>query len=243
MGKWLMRLGAMVLSGVVLIVTGCPSQQTKESSKGTIPKKLEPPTSISQVEEPVEKEPIPIEVSKTLEQLEPEPKSIPVVKLPETLKETCRVAVGDQLPEGELTTVGGEKKSLAELLGKGATVVFFWTAGSSEIAEKAIALSLADLQGDALAAYGDKGLAVVAINPKDPVQKVKEILGSVEVAFPVLTDPEGSYFAKVASERLPRVYVLDGTGKIAWFDVEFSELSREGLKQTLRVMLGEPAGK
>lgn len=243
MGKWLMRLGAMVLSGVVLIVTGCPSREAQEASKGTVPKKLEPPASVSQVEEPVEKEPIPIEVSKTLEQLEPEPTSIPEVKLLDTLKETCRVGVGDQIPEGELTTVDGRKQAISELLGKEATVIYFWTAGSSEISQKAMALSLADLQGDALDAYRDKGLAVVAIDPKDPPEKVKEVVGSVEISFPVLVDAGGNYFAKVATEKLPRVYVVDGSGKITWFDVEFSEVSREGLKQTLRVMLGEPAKK
>lgn len=234
MGKWLMRLGAMVLAVLVLIVTGCPPQEAKESSQGNVPKKLQPPATVSQVEEPEEKEPIPIDVSETLT---PEAASIPGVKLPEADEATCLIKVGDVLPEGELTTVDGEKKAIGEMLGKGGSVIFFWTAGSSEIAEKTVALALADLQGDAQAVHGDKGLAVLAINPKDPPEKVKQILGSVDVSYPVLVDAGGSYFAKIATENLPRIYVLDATGKVVWFDVEFSEVSREALKQTLQVML------
>lgn len=234
MGKWLMRLGAMVLAVLVLIVTGCPPQEEKQPSQGNVPKKLQPPAAVSQVEEPEDKEPIPIDVSATLTS---EVASIPGVKLPDTDAATCLVKVGDVLPEGELTTVDGEKKAIADMLGKGGSVVFFWAAGNSEIAEKTAALALADLQGDAQAVHGDKGLAVLAVNPKDPPEKVKEILGSVEVSYPVLVDASGSYFAKVATEKLPRVYVLDATGKVVWFDVEFSEVSREALKQTLQVML------
>ncbi len=234
MGKWLMRLGAMVLALLVLIVTGCPPQETKESSQGNVPKKLQPPATVSQVEEPVEKKPIPIDISETLT---PESVSIPEVKLPKALEATCLIKVGDGLPEGELTTVDGEKKVIADMVGKGGTVIFFWAAGDSEIAQKTVALSLADLQGDALAVYGDKGLAVVAINPKDPPEKTKEILGEAKVSYPMLVDVGGSYFAKVASEELPRIYVLDATGKVVWFDVGFSEVSREALKQTLQVML------
>ena len=240
MGKWLMRLGAMVLAAVVLVVTGCPPKEAEESSKGTVPKKLEPPASVSQPEKPVKKEPIPIKVAETTEQLDPTPTAIPTVNLPGALKETCLVTIGNAMPDGELTTVGGEKTSLAERRGKNATVVFFWTAGNSEIAEKSAALSLADLQGDAQAAYGDKGLAVLAINPKDTTEKVKQIAGATEVDFPILIDASGNYFSKIATEKLPRVYVLDASGKIVWLDLEFSEVSREALEQTLRVMLGEP---
>jgi peroxiredoxin len=234
MGKWLMRLAAMVLAVLVLIVTGCPPQEDNQASQGNVPKKLQPPVTVSQLEEPEEKEPIPIDVSETLT---PESASIPGVRLPEADEATCLIKVGDSLPDGELTTVDGDKKPIADILGKGGSVVFFWTAGSSDIAEKTAALSLADLQGDALAVYGDKGLAVVAINPKDPPEKNKEILGEAKVSYPMLVDVGGSYFAKVATERLPRIYVLDANGKVVWFDVEFSEVSREALKQTLQVML------
>ena len=56
----------------------------------------------------------------------------------------------------------------------------------------------------------------------------------------MLMDPGGNYFAQVATERLPRIYVLDHDGKIAWFDVDYSETTRRILKDVLRVIAGEP---
>lgn len=237
MGKWLMRVGALVLAAMVLIVTGCPPQESEESSKTPLPAESKPPVTQGLDEEPVEKAPKPIEVSETMT---PVPKSVPATKLPEAERAKCLVWVGDTLPKGEVTTVDGEKAVVADLLGKQATVVFFWTAGSSEIAQKTAAQALADFQADAQAMYGGQGLAVVAINPRDPADKVKELLNSFEVDYPMLLDAGGNYFAKVATEGLPRVYVLDEAGKITWLDPEFSEVSRETLKLTLQVMLGDP---
>ncbi|NLS96061.1 MAG: TlpA family protein disulfide reductase [Planctomycetaceae bacterium] len=244
MGKWLMRMGAMVLAAVVLTVTGCPPKSEEKPPAGAIPDSLQPPSPARPSPEPVEKEPTPIDVSETLEKLEPKTESIPETKLTKAQRDTCLVWVGDALPAGEVAKLDGEKVSLADLLGKKGSVVIFWSAGSSEIAEKLAAQALADLQGDAQAAFGDKGLAVIAINPKDPVDKVKEVLGTAKVDYPVLLDDGGSLFAKVASEGLPRVYVLDEAGKIAWLDIEFSEVTRETLKRTLPVVLGDSkAGK
>ena len=240
MGKWLMRLGAMVLAVVVLIVTGCPPKEAEKPSNDVPQIDLMPPVAQGPAEATAPKEPTPIDVPETLKTLQPPPTSLPETKLTETEREKCLVAVGDPLPEGEVTTVDGEKKVVADLLGEKSTVVFFWGAGSSEIAAMTAAQALADLQADAQAAYGDQGLAVIAITPKDASDKVKELLGTIDVGYPVLLDPEGAYFAKVAKQGLPRIYVLDSTGKIAWFDVEFSEVSRQTLKLALKVMLGNP---
>ncbi len=237
MGKWLMRLGVAGLAVAVLIMTGCPPKEAADAPKEPVTERPTPPVPSEKAEPPVEKEPIPIPVSETMA---PSPKSIPETKFPESLQETNLVSVGDVFPLGEATTVDGQKQSLADLLGKKGTVVFFWTAGSSEIAQMTAAQALGDLQGDAQAPYGDQGLAVVALNPKDPAQKVKDLLAKVQVAYPVLVDDGGACFAKVAKSELPRVYVLDGAGKILWFDVEFSEVSREDLKKALQFMFGTP---
>ena len=36
--------------------------------------------------------------------------------------------------------------------------------------------------------------------------------------FPNLLDADGKAFAQVGSEKLPRTFVLDPSGKILWFD-------------------------
>ena len=237
MGKWLMRLGAAGLAVAVLIMTGCPPKEAADAPEKKVTEYPTPPVPSEKMEPPVEKEPIPIPVSETMA---PAPKAIPETNFPETLRETNLVSVGDAFPVGEVPTVDGQKQNLTDLLGKKGTVVFFWTAGSSEIAQLTAAQALGDLQGDAQEPYGNQGLAVIALNPKDPAQKVKDLLAKVQVAYPVLMDEGGACFAKVAKSELPRVYVLDGAGKILWFDVEFSEVSREDLKKTLQFMFGAP---
>ncbi|MHB8902440.1 MAG: redoxin domain-containing protein [Thermoguttaceae bacterium] len=263
MGKSLMRLRATVLAVAALILAGCPARQEAEPAPPAPP--AAPQTSAP--EEPAPKQPIPIEMAETLKTLEAAPTAIPQVQLPQSLKETCLVTVGDPLPDGEVLTLEGEKKAVADLLGTKGTVVFFWGVGGSENAEKIAVQALADLEGDAIAAYGDQGLAVVAISPNAPAEepkdgrgtvdhvsanigsrlemskRVKQLLGTMKISYPVMLDPGGTYFAKVATARLPRVYVLDAAGKIAWFDVGFSETSREDLKRTLEFMFGgsEPA--
>ena len=54
-----------------------------------------------------------------------------------------------------------------------------------------------------------------------------------DVTFPSLLDPGGAYFAAVATERLPRIYLLDADGKILWFDMEYTETTRGALKQAI----------
>jgi hypothetical protein len=53
-----------------------------------------------------------------------------------------------------------------------------------------------------------------------------------------LLDPEGKAFAQVGSEKLPRVFVLDGAGKIVWFDLEYSHSTRRELKQAVQKLVG-----
>lgn len=260
MGKWLIRLWAVLLAAVVLMVTGCPPKAAEEPSTDSTSNVAQPPVTPSTAEAPAPKPPVPIKVPETLQTLEAAPMSIPETKLTETERARMLVLVGDALPEGEVVTVDGEKKMVAELLGKKGTVVFFWGVGGSEIAEKMAIQALVDLEGDAYAAYGDQGLAVISITPNAPPEdakegggtvenvsativsrlemskRVKELLSNVKVSYPVLLDPGGAYFAKVAKATLPRVYVLDAAGKIAWFDVGFSEITREDLKRTLQFM-------
>ena len=56
--------------------------------------------------------------------------------------------------------------------------------------------------------------------------------------FPVLLDPQGAYFAKIAQSKLPRMYLLDSEGKIVWFDLEYSRSSKRELHQIIRLKLG-----
>ncbi len=164
----------------------------------------------------------------------PPPPAIPDVVMDESLRATMVACVGDLMPEGELADLGGQIHSVRNLLGKKATVVVFWNSKSLYGLQE-----LQDLDKEVVEPYGAKGVAVVAINVGDPPDAARQALPEEAEGLTVLVDPQGAYFAKVATERLPRTYLLDAEGKILWLDADYSEATRRGIRQTIQVVLGE----
>jgi peroxiredoxin len=143
------------------------------------------------------------------------------------------------MPEADLTDLGGQEQPLAEGYGEKLTVVFFWTRGDTEFSAMAASQALEDLQLDVFEPYSEKGVQVVAVNEGDTVEDVKATVEEAGAKFTLLVDPEGALMAKVATEKLPRPYLLDAEGKILWFDLEFSRTTRDSLLQAIEVALGE----
>ena len=168
-----------------------------------------------------------------------EPPTIPKVHLLDADRETCLVGVDDPMPEAELVDLDGEKQALGELRGEKLTVVLFWTSGDSEFSAMRAQAALEDLQKDVHEPYAEKGVGVVAVNEGDTAESVKKLVEEAALTFPNLMDSDGALFAKVATEKLPRPYLLDAEGKILWFDLEFSRTTRDKLMQAIQVALGE----
>jgi len=222
----------LALGWVTLVLAscaGCP--QNGE------PEPVEPVTPQTQVTQP---EGVPTAVKPEKEpEPPPPPPTVPEVHMTEALRDTCVVFVGDPLPEAELADLAGVTKPLAALQGEKLTAVLFWTRGESMFAQMAATQVLQDLQKDVAEPYGEKGVSVVAINVNDEVEAARENVEEAAAAFANLSDPEGEYFAEVATEGLPRVYLLDAEGKIIWLDLEFSRTTRRNLLQAIQVELGE----
>jgi len=172
----------------------------------------------------------------------PPPPKIPEVHLPEHLVQASVVQVGDAMPEGELTTPEGQPQPIQPLLDQKPAVVFFWK-GDDLYAQMAAVDAMQFLEAEVAQPYGQDAVRVVAVNVGNTAEQVKERIAEASPSFPVLLDPKGEYFAKVASERVPRIYLLDAEGKILWFDTEYSRTTRSGLSQSLQVILGKPPAK
>lgn len=231
-GRWTILAAALALG--VCVCVGCeekgqPGSAAKAGLGGEGP--AVPETKPAPAK-PVEVEPTPPEEP-------PPPATIPEVHLTEALQATCLVDVGDAMPDGELTDPSGQKQSLADLRGKKLTLVVFWTRGSTEFSAMAAEMRLEDLQKDVYEPYADKGVQVIAVNEGDEAGVVQKMAAEAGANYPVLLDPDGALFAEVATERLPRPYLLDAEGKILWFDLEFSPITRDKLMQAISVALGE----
>jgi peroxiredoxin len=168
----------------------------------------------------------------------PPPPTIPKVAMTEELLATCLVRVDDTMPEAELPDLADKLQSLSGLRGQKLTVICLWKSGETDVGElKALDL-LADLQ-ELSENYLEKGVHVIGINEGDPPEAVRVCIADAKATFPNLLDPDGAFFEKVATERLPRVYLLDSEGNILWFDLEFSQITRRSLEKGIQVALGE----
>ena len=81
---------------------------------------------------------------------------------------------------------------------------------------------------------------MVAVNQGDSAQEVQEQMDGAGATFPSLLDPEGEFFLQqVATEGLPRIYLLDAGGTVRWFEHTYSEATRKTLVNAVLVALGE----
>jgi peroxiredoxin len=162
-----------------------------------------------------------------------EPATIPPVLLTDAHKSLCLVGVGDPLPEMELQQLGGRRSKLADLYGKKATVVVFWKSD-----RRMTLTELADLGPDVVEPFQGEGVAVVGVAVGESANQARSIVRQTGAKFPNLLDTDGAAFAKVGSDKLPRTYLLDPSGKILWFDIEYSQSTRRELAQSLEAVAG-----
>jgi hypothetical protein len=161
------------------------------------------------------------------------PAAIPKVFLSDKLKATCLVNVGDVMPDGEFR-VGNEAVALDSLYGESLTVVFFWTSGPRASNEELFG----DMQKDVLERYASKGLKVVGVKVGDKPENVKEIMQKSGAKFATVEDSASQYFNRIAKSEIPRVYLLDPTGKILWFDIGYARATRRELQTALKAVFG-----
>lgn len=156
----------------------------------------------------------------------------PVVAMSAEHRASCLVYLNQVLPEGRLPDQTGTEHSLRESLGKAVTVVVFWNRDQRYAWDQ-----FRHLQRD-LAAWRDKGVRVIAIHVGAPPRDYDALCREHGQGVLCLLDGDGSYFATVATTRLPRTYVLDAQGKIVWLDLEYSRSTRHDLQQALEARTG-----
>lgn len=251
-----LRIGKMVFLFLIVLVLGCAqpesdSGSTASSSADDSAIKEAPAISEAVVPEAENVEKV-VEVSATKPQagglLEtsditptPEPRraakpvtsiysaAVPPVILSETHRQQCLVSVGDEFPALELANPEGETVKLASQYGKVATVVLLWTPDRwmSRAARADIARDVVGLEGIRVISVA-LGTAAETEAANDAEQLMQ------------LQDREGVALSQVGSGMLPRIYVLDRAGVIAWFDVEYSEATRRELDRTLAILKSLP---
>jgi len=247
-------LALLLIATLSFSLTGCPSDTPEPADP--VPPNSNPndndtpaPADPTEPVTPVNDNPT---VNPTIEVVPPEnntipgeagfdgdtfPEDIPEVILSESLAATCLVNVGDTFPTDTLNDLGGTAIDLASLIGEESikyTVIFFWNSSSSSSLQE-----IEDMDQEIQPEFGPQGLLIIGINEKDSPEMIQEKLEDAGADLPILLDPEGAFFDKVATEKIARTYLLDKEGKILWFDVEYSSTTRRNLKQAIEVALGK----
>ena len=156
----------------------------------------------------------------------------PTVVLSDDHAAASKIGVGDAMPPLVLQDLQGDEQALADLRGEKLTIVVFWTA------QQALAKELFERLGIIAAdRYSGLGVNVVAVNVGDNRQTVEQLNEQHGGSFACLLDPKGEALAQVATEILPRIYLLDGAGRVVWFDLENSRFMRRALHNAVRYYL------
>ena len=223
--QWSMMFLAVFL---IAVCVGCPSRPAPQP---TAPVDDTPVTP--EAVEPGGESPV-AETPGTEPPAEAPAPEIPTVELTDSLAATCLVKVGDTMPEAELPALGGSEAPLKGAYGEKLTVLFFWNSKSIYAMTE-----LQDLTEDVAIPFAEQGVRVIGINEGDTQEDVVKQIDDLGVKFANFLDPDGSFFAKVATERIPRTYLIDASGKILWFDMEYSSSTRRDMLQAVEIALGE----
>jgi peroxiredoxin/mono/diheme cytochrome c family protein len=117
-----------------------------------------------------------------------------------------------RLPDIELPAAGGQAVSLKSLCGTQATVLVFISA------ECPISNGYVPTLNEVAKDYGERGVAVVAVNPNDG-QSLKEIAEHVrefQIGYRVLKDAGAKLAGKLNATHCPEAFVFDARGELRY---------------------------
>jgi len=166
--------------------------------------------------------------------LDSEKPVVPVVQMTEQHAATCLVKVGDALPAGELPDLAGKNQELSKLFGEKLTIVVFFREGQDESTSE-----IADLAAGVASPLAGRGVKVIGVCERGAAESTREICQKAGVSYPVLLDADGAYFARLATGKMPRTYLVDPLGKVLWFDIDYSRGTRHDLREALRALVAK----
>lgn len=123
--------------------------------------------------------------------------------------------VGTRAPDFEFTTLNGRKTKLSEFQGgKPLTLILF---------EAACGPCLREMQR-AETEISQQGMAVLGVGRDAHAEELKKLRENMKAGFAMAEDPERKIYNLFSGEKdVPRAYVIDAQGKIAYESVGYVE--------------------
>lgn len=149
----------------------------------------------------------------------------------DAIAKSTLVKVGDKAPEFKVEMLDGSRLTLSSLKGK-VVLVNFWATWCPPCREE-----LKYVQKDIVDRFVGRDFAFVAISRGETRAKVEAFVKEHGYKFPIALDPQQTTYHLFASNYIPRNFLIDREGNIAFFGVgydatEFKHLISE-IEKTL----------
>lgn len=128
-----------------------------------------------------------------------------------------RVRVGQQVPAFKVEMMDGKTIDIASLKGK-VVLVNFWATWCPPCRAE-----LKRVPKEIVENFAKDDFALIAISRGEKRDVVEKFLAKEGYTFPAGLDPDGKIFALFADEGIPRNFVVDKAGKIAFTSIGYDE--------------------
>ena len=147
------------------------------------------------------------------------------------IAQSTLVKVGDMAPDFTVEMLDGSTLTLSSLKGK-VELVNFWATWCPPCREE-----LKYVQKDIVDRFAGRDFAFVAISRGEPRAKVEAFVKDHGYKFPIALDPQQTTYKRFASNYIPRNFLIDRNGNVAFYGVgydtaEFQHLISE-IEKTL----------
>ncbi len=144
------------------------------------------------------------------------------------------VSVGDKAPDFAIRYLDGTTKNLSDLRGK--VVMLQFTAGWCKVCRK----EMPHIESEIWQVHkDDPNFALVAVDLKEPKEKIEKFIDDMKVTYPLALDEDGAIFSLYTEKGagVTRNIIIDPEGKIVFLTRLFDKEEFEQMKKVITELL------
>lgn len=158
---------------------------------------------------------------------------LPLIILAQDEKESTLTEVGQSAPSFKLTTITGEEFDIHKMKSKTVLINFFATWCGPCMNE------MPHLQKEIWERFKGENFVVIAVGREHSNEELVKFNKEKGFTFLMAPDPKRDVYGLFAKAYIPRNYLIDKTGKIAYQSVGFNKEEFKELKSIIQKLVNE----